>query len=275
MKQKKQGRLLDVKDANIMAYILSDLHGNLEDFKQFEKLTNIKSKLKNDEAILIINGDAVDRGKDTPELMEEIHKYKNKFGNKIIYTLGNHDLENIRIFGGYYYECTQNINPFSPYLDFDQEMYFHQFDYVLSGEMTQDDAQLFVKAPLAVRLQNKIILTHAGPSKEKFPIKDLKEEPPKGLQDLLWGRHKSFKYDEANYTNEDVKHFLEKTKSNILINGHTPVKEGYRVFGNNNIILSSSHRTPKEKKCYLEIDLNTTYETAKKLIRHCLKRLYK
>ena len=68
-------------------YVISDIHGNAERFHKM--LDEINIDFSKD--ILYINGDIVDRGKNSLKLLFEIIDLKIKYGNHVVLIKGNHE----------------------------------------------------------------------------------------------------------------------------------------------------------------------------------------
>ena len=72
-------------------FIVSDLHGNLNIYKSI--MNYLENVNKNDELILYINGDLIDRGLYSADMLLDVRKrIKAKEGFKIKYLGGNHEL---------------------------------------------------------------------------------------------------------------------------------------------------------------------------------------
>ena len=69
-------------------YIISDIHGSSKAFYRMLKKTDIDL----DRDYLIINGDIVDRGKDSLKLFYEITELRNRYGDHVVIIKGNHEL---------------------------------------------------------------------------------------------------------------------------------------------------------------------------------------
>lgn len=83
-----------IRKVDIMLYLISDIHGELDNFKQLLK------KIKFDKAQdnMIIMGDILDRGSDGVALLEYIKPYI--LDNSMELLLGNHELFAIMYLNG-------------------------------------------------------------------------------------------------------------------------------------------------------------------------------
>lgn len=178
-------------------FVLSDIHGNFELFNRM-----LKKIMINKEDLLIINGDSIDRGKDSNQIFDKINSLKNS-GVEIIHLIGNHEdmlLNYLKrkdvswLFNGGYetiksYEKNKNI--FIKHIEFIKSM------------------------PLALII-GKFLIVHAGID----PDKKLEEQE---RQDMLWIRDR--------FINVPIKH-IDKT----IIFGHSIRVNGYIEYFDNNTI---------------------------------------
>lgn len=75
-----------IRKVDIMLYLISDIHGELHDFKKLLK----KIKFDKEKDNMIIMGDILDRGPDGVALLEYIKPYI--LDNSMKLLLGNHEL---------------------------------------------------------------------------------------------------------------------------------------------------------------------------------------
>ncbi len=162
-------------------------------------------------------------------LLEEIAVLKAEFPQRVHFLLGNHELSELT---GYPIQKNrQMLN-----LLFRLGM-LHKF-----GSSTEDvrEAQLeFLRSsPLAVSLSNGIFISHSIPEKcdsGSFDAgifeREISYDAPFAEDDvfsLLWGR---------DYREENARRFADLIGAKLLINGHDPCLEGYRVANSRQIIL--------------------------------------
>jgi serine/threonine-protein phosphatase PP1 catalytic subunit len=220
------------------AMVVTDLHGNLEDFN---KVTTLWGKCLNRKCHLILTGDfihAMGRANDhSIDIIEEVQYYAAKY-DTFHPLLGNHEwatITNILIYKG---GVNQNLN---------FEQLLRETFPDAWKEKLEEYINFFQTLPVAVRTENGVFISHSGPANVQN-LDDIKNLTGNGyldnqpLYDLLWRR-------EAN--KKDVNQFLEKVDCRALVVGHTPVN-GYKLKGNL-LIVSSSYG--KGKKAYLELDL--------------------
>jgi Calcineurin-like phosphoesterase len=98
---------------------------------------------------------------------------------------------------------------------------------------------LFAVLPLAVRLSNRVFISHSLPAAKYLPDFDLAqlemEQPPASAYapggivfGLLWGR---------DTAQAHVEEFLQKVDADWLVSGHIPCDEGYALPNDRQVIL--------------------------------------
>lgn len=220
------------------AMVVTDLHGNLEDFK---KIMNMWGKCFNHQCHLILTGDfihAMGRENDhSIEIIEEVQYYTAKY-DTFHPLLGNHEWATITKILIYKGGVNQNLT-FEALL---KETFPDAWE-----EKLEEYINFFQTLPVAVRTENGVFISHAGPVNVNS-IQDIINLTRNGyldnqsLYDLLWRRDPK---------KRDVNQFLEKVDCQAMVVGHTPV-DGYKLKGNL-LILSSSYG--KGRKVYLDLDL--------------------
>jgi len=231
------------------AMVVTDLHGNLDDFK---KIMTLWGECFNRKCHLVLTGDfihAMGRENDhSIDILEEVQYYSHKYAN-FHPLLGNHEwatLTKVLIYKG---GENQNLNF--------EELLKKTFPDAWE-EKLEEYITFFQTLPVAVRTDNQIFISHAGPPKGVISLDDIINITKNGyldnqpLYELLWSRDSSKK---------DVNRFLEKVDCRAMVVGHTPV-DGYKLKGNL-LIVSSSFG--KGKKAYLELDLEKEVRTGRDL----------
>jgi hypothetical protein len=124
-----------------------------------------------------------------------------------------------------------------------------QDSYGPAAEKVREAYLPFLKScPLAVRLPGGVFVCHSAPEQvdlEPFDVTifDRELEPidwqeQGDLYRMIWGR---------DYRPENAKEFAKLLKANVLIHGHDPCPEGFRVPNDTQIILDCCG----DKACYL------------------------
>jgi serine/threonine-protein phosphatase PP1 catalytic subunit len=229
--------------------VVTDLHGNLEDFN---KIMTLWGKCFNRKCHLILTGDfihAMGRENDhSIDIIEEVQYYAAKYDN-FHPLLGNHEWATITKILIYKGGVNQNLT-FEALL---KETFPDAWD-----EKLEEYINFFQTLPVAVRTENGVFISHAGPALGVESLDHIKNITLNGyldnqpLYELLWNR---------DYNKKDVNQFLEKVNCRAMVVGHTPVN-GYKLKGNL-LILSSSFG--KGGKVYLELDLEEEIKNGKDL----------
>lgn len=224
-----------------LAIVVTDLHGNLDNFI---KIMTLWGKCFNRKCHLVLTGDFIHamghENDHSIEILEEVLYFRNKYDN-FYPLLGNHEwatLTKILIYKG---GVNQNVN-------FEQLLKRNFPDNW--EEKLEEYINFFQTLPVAVKTANQVFISHAGPPKAVDNLDDIIHLTKKGyvnnqpLYELLWSRY-------TNINQKDVDNFLDKVGCRAMVVGHTPVN-GYKLKGNL-IIVSSSFG--KGKKAYLQLDL--------------------
>ncbi len=234
------------------ALIITDLHGNLEDYNKY---MDIWKEFKDKKNHLIITGDFIHSCYQIDGSLEIIDSVKNHFENEKNFhvLLGNHEWA--QIIGESVYKGFSNQT--QDFIDLIQEKYDNNADNKMESYIN-----FFKKLAIAVKTENKVFISHAGPSqhlKNEDDIKTISENDYSHnliLYEMLWSRNMECS---RNYLNPFLKHL----KCNASIVGHTPVN-GVELQGNQ-LIVSSSFGMGK--KAYIELDLKQEINTSKDLLK--------
>ena len=222
------------------ALIITDLHGNLEDYNRYME---IWKEFKDKNHHLILTGDFIHSCYVNDGSLEIIESIKTHYENEENFhiLLGNHEWAQILDESIYKYGLNQTQD-------------FKGFVYKKYGDKTAEKMEYYKKffktLAIAVRTENKVLISHAGPSphlKSEDDIKNISNNDYSNnlvLYDMVWNRNMECS---RNYLDP----FLKYLNCNASIVGHTPV-EGVELMGNQ-LIVSSSFGT--ERKAYVELDL--------------------
>ena len=244
--------------------ISTDLHGNLDDFKQLRDI--FYKELKNNrQTYWVILGDIVHgpnylASMRDPELYgypdqsweiaSEIVDLQKKYSKKIYYVLGNHDHGHI---GG---RRTQKF--------YSDEV--EALESKLEPQQIEKMRNLFYSAFLAVVAPCGALLTHGSPDESLKNLDDLehlsftpeKNNPEQAqiLETILWH------YGQREYTTQKMLKNIKKTYPtvNMVIHGHDRDPKGYFTEGKNQlcpVIFGAS----RGNKSYIKLNLAHTYST--------------
>lgn len=238
------------------ALVITDIHGNKEDFLKYMDIWNeFKENLDNH---LILTGDFIHamglENDSSVEILEYV-KFHSENTSNFHVLLGNHEWSTIS--NELVFKAGVNQN-----LGFDS-LLREKFGELQYHEKLREYIQFFKKLPVAVRTDNRIFITHAGPATKIKSLDEIKNIDEGGynsdntkLVQLLWNRSE-------DYTQEQLNSFLDVVNCKMTIAGHTPV-DGIKLVYDNLLIVSSSYG--KGKKAYVEVDLEKSIEGTKDLL---------
>ncbi len=264
------GRLIKLKPLG-EALIVGDLHGDLESLIDILRESDFLQKMsQNSTAVLIFLGDYGDRGAYSAEVYYTVLKLKLLFPEQVILMRGNH-------------EGPEDLLA-SPH---DLPM---EFQMKFGEKWTEAYAkirELFVHLYNAVLVEERYLMIHGGLPLQANTIEDLAyahiQHPKQSLlEDMLWsdpnemikgvcasprGAGKLFG---ENVTNEVLRRF----KTKILIRGHEPCEEGFKIDHNGKVLTLFSRKGPpyfNSYGAYLDVELSEKIENAEQLIPYIHK----
>lgn len=252
---KYNGKLVELPRKG-KALIITDIHGNLTDFKKFMYIwDSLDDDIDNH---LILTGDFIHamglENDQSVEILEYV-KFKWENSNNFHILLGNHEWATI-----------SNKSLFKAGIN--QTLYFDE----LLKETFPDNyrrkldeyIEFFKKLPIAVKTANRIFISHAGPPTNLKSLDEVRRITDQGydtdnllLFQFLWNRS-------DDITEKDLQSFLETVDCKMMIVGHTPV-DGIKLMYKNQLIVSSSYG--KGKKAYVELDLEKDIQKSKDLLK--------
>ncbi len=225
--------------------VTGDMHGNLRNFEKLQRFCNLPSN----PGRFVILHELIHRELETTsdddsiELLLRAVAWKVEHPDNVFFLQSNHELAQLRG-----QEITKGGR--SVLLDFRRgvEQRF--------GEKTDDVLaalnEYIAALPLAARAENGLFVAHSLPDPlliDSFDPNILTRDlVPRDLSPggdayaLVWGRF---------HTPRDVEKFAEKVQAKVIVVGHTPQEDGYRVIGRM-IILASDHA----HGVFLPIDLS-------------------
>ncbi len=223
------------------ALIITDLHGNLEDYERYMDIWKEFKKNKNNH--LILTGDFIHSCNVDDESLEIIKSLKRHFENEKNFhiLLGNHEWAQITdesVYKGYFNQTQQF-----------EDLVYQKYGNNADNQIIQYK-KFFNKLAIAVKTDNQVLISHAGPAPhlnsedDIINISNYDYSRNLVLYEMLWNRNIECS---RNYLDPFLKHFNCKTS----IVGHTPVN-GVELNGNQ-LVVSSSFSLGK--KAYLELDL--------------------
>ncbi len=232
--------------------IITDIHGNLEDY---EKYMDIWKNFKNKNNHLILTGDFIHNCNGNDGSLEIIKSVKWHYEHEKNFhaLLGNHEWAQIT--GESVYKA--GFNQTFDFTNLVHEKYGDSADNKMESYLN-----FFKNLAIAVRTKNKVLISHAGPSKHLKSEDDIKNISNKDYSDnmvlyeMLWNRNYELS---RNY----LEPFLKHLHCNTSIVGHTPVN-GIELNGNQ-LVVSSSFGMGE--KAYVELDLEAEINNGKDLLK--------
>jgi diadenosine tetraphosphatase ApaH/serine/threonine PP2A family protein phosphatase len=248
------------------ALVVGDLHGDLESLISILQSSGFTRKIAaSKDATLIFLGDYGDRGAHSAEVYYTILKLKLAFPEQVILLRGNHEgPEDLMV---------------SPH---DLPMQF-QFRFKENWTVAYSKVrELFAYLYNAVLVEERCLMVHGGLSPNINSSRDLANanmtHPEKEfLEDLLWSDPndmvKEVLYSPRGagklFGKSVTEKVLRKLNVNVLIRGHEPCQEGFKINHDGKVLtLFSRKGVPyfNEYGAYLQLPLSEKFENAKQLI---------
>jgi protein phosphatase len=264
------GRFINLKPQG-EALVIGDLHGDLESLIQILNESRFLQKMKqNTDAVLIFLGDYGDRGEYSKEVYYTVLKLKLLFPKQVVLMRGNHE-------GPEDLMASPHDLPLEFQIKFGEKW----------EEAYSKIRELFACLYNAVLVRERYLMIHGGLPTQAKTIEDLAYantlHPKESfLEDMLWsdpneivkgtcasprGAGRLFG---ENITNQMLRRFGIR----ILIRGHEPCEEGFRINHKGKVLTLFSRKGPpyfNTYGAYLTLKLSEKPENAEQLIP-CLHR---
>ena len=226
--------------------VVGDLHGNLANY---EKIVGVADLARHPDRHLILHELVHDNRRREPDrcgsfgLVERAAALKIEFPDRVHLLLGNHELAELlgipvltegRMLNAFFALGLQNA-------------YGGRQDEVRKG------FKQFVRSwPIAAKTLTGVFISHSSPEMANIngmdlsfflrPLHDEEYAKKRSVYNLLWGR---------DYSQQTADAFAASVGAEVLVVGHQPCPEGYRVPNTRHIILDSMH----DQGCYLLLPL--------------------
>jgi protein phosphatase len=260
------GRLVNLKSKG-EAIVVGDLHGDLESLFKILKATKfIEKTRRGEECHLIFLGDYGDRGIYSPEVYYVVLKLKRAFPENVVLMRGNHEGPDDLL--AYPHDLPNHL-----YMKFGEN----------SSKAYAGLRKLFDSLHNAVVIEKRYILLHGGVPTQAKTVDDLafaheKHPLETHLEEILWsdpweglrGVRASPRGAGRLFGESETKTFLRMLDVKILIRGHEPCANGFKINHNGKVLtLFSRKGSPyfNEKGAYLQLDLGSVVEKAFELER--------
>eukprot|EP01102_Stenamoeba_stenopodia_P010319 TRINITY_DN3098_c0_g1_i3.p1 TRINITY_DN3098_c0_g1~~TRINITY_DN3098_c0_g1_i3.p1 ORF type:complete len:506 (-),score=103.62 TRINITY_DN3098_c0_g1_i3:32-1462(-) len=216
---KKTPTLIDIQfQPNEQFTVCGDTHGQYYDLLNIFKLTGLPSTSNP----ILFNGDFVDRGSFSAEVILTLFAFKLLLPNHFHLTRGNHEGKSMNRIYGFEGEIKAK---------------YGELSYKLFAEV-------FCCLPLAAVINSKVLVVHGGLfSKDGVTLDDIRkinrfcEPPDEGLMtDILWsdpqptpGRAPSKRGVGVSFGEDVTRRFLAENSLELLIRSHEVRDEGYQI----------------------------------------------
>lgn len=265
-----EGRLVKVK-ASGEVIVISDLHGNLESLVYMLKASRFAEKATQDKEILLIFlGDYGDRGPYSPEVYYLVLKLKQLFPEKIVLMRGNHEGPDDLL--AYPHDLSENLRT-----RFGEE-----------GAVVYSKIRALFPYLYNVVVVDKIcVMVHGGvpssaSSPEDLKYAHFKHPKERHLEEILWsdpdetirGTYPSPRGAGRLFGEDVTQKFLGMLNVKMLIRGHEPSQNGFKISHNGKILtLFSRKGSPyfNSSAAYLQFDLTFQPQNAYELIPYIHK----
>jgi protein phosphatase len=264
------GRLVKLNSAGI-ALIVGDLHGDLESMIDIFNESKFLKKLdQTDDAVLIFLGDYGDRGAYSAEVYYTVLKLKLLYPKQVVLMRGNHE-------GPDDLMVDPHDIPSQLQIRFGEKW----------AETYAGIRKLFACLYNAVVVEERYLMIHGGLPPKIEKIEDLAyahlTHPKQNfLEDMLWSDPNEIVKETCvsprgagKLFGENVtRRVLERLGVKILIRGHEPCQEGFKIDHNGKVLTLFSRKGPpyfNAYGAYLDMDLSKKLENAQQLVQYIHK----
>ena len=259
------GRLVKLEPVG-EAVVVGDLHGDLESLISILKSSVLMQRMaRSKDSTLIFLGDYGDRGAYSAEVYYTILKLKLTFPEQVILMRGNH-------------EGPEDLLA-SPH---DLPIQFqHRFKEKWAVAYAKTRA-LWAFLYNAVLVEERYLMVHGGLPSNISSIQDLARAhithpEQEFLEDLLWSDPSDAVQDVYPsprgagklFSKKVTENALKKVNAKILIRGHEPCEEGFKINHDGKVLtLFSRKGSPyfNEHGAYLDLPLSERFESAEQLL---------
>lgn len=259
------GRLVRLKPCG-EALIIGDLHGDLESLIDISKESHFMERLRESaDTVLIFLGDYGDRGAYSAEIYYVVLKLKLLFPDQVVLMRGNH-------------EGPEDLLP-DPY---DLPCQFQTRFGEKWNEAHRRIRKLFTCLYNAVLIKERYLLVHGGVPAQANTIENLAFahilHPRKRLlEDMLWSdpSETDKKVEESprgagkRFGESVTENVLKKFGVKILIRGHEPCQDGFKIDHSGRVLTLFSAKGPpyfNDHGAYLDVRLSERLDNAEQLI---------
>ena len=253
------------------ALVIGDLHGDLQSLITIMEKSNFASRLQqNKDASLIFLGDYGDRGANSIEVYNTVLTLKLAFSSQVILLRGNH-------------EGPTDLLASPHDLPAQLQLRFKEKGVPVYSHMRE----LFETLYTAVYVEERYLMVHGGLPPKIRSLQEIadadKLHPEKTyLEDLLWsdpdetiqGTYPSPRGAGNLFGKAVTNEALEKLGAKVLIRGHEPCPEGFKINHEGKVLTLFSRKGPpyfNKEGAYLDLPLSKKPENANQLVRYIHK----
>ena len=253
------------------ALIIGDLHGDLESLIEILNRSGFLQKMRqNHDALMIFLGDYGDRGSHSVEVYYTILRLKLFFPEQIILMRGNH-------------EGPEDLLAYPHDLPFQFQMRFGEEWRTAYNEIRK----LFECLYNAVLVEERYLMIHGGLPPQAKTLEDLAYAHARHpnidlLEDMLWsdpnemieGVRESPRGAGKLFGENITKEVLKRFNVEILIRGHEPCKEGFKINHKGKVLTLFSRKGPPYYNlygAYLTLELSKRFQNAEQMATYIHK----
>lgn len=264
------GRLVKLNSAG-SALIVGDLHGDLESMIDiFNESKFLKRLDQTDDAVLIFLGDYGDRGSYSAEVYYTVLKLKLLYPKQVVLMRGNHE-------GPDDLMADPHDIPSQFQIRFGEkwaETYagIHKLFACLYNAMVVEERYLMIHGGLPPKIEKieDLAYAHLTHPKQNFLENMLWSDPNEMVKETSTSPRGAGKLFGENVT----RRVLERLDVKILIRGHEPCQEGFKIDHNGKVLTLFSRKGPpyfNAYGAYLDMDLSKKLENAEQLVQYIHK----
>ena len=260
------GRLVSIPPAG-EAIVVGDIHGDLQSLKYILEHSRFLERAKNENVYTVFLGDYGDRGAYSSEVYYVVLKLKEFFPERVVLMRGNHEGPDDLL--AYPHDL-----PIQLHRKFGEE----------SPDVYKELRRLFDRLYTVVLVEDRYVMLHGGVPSQASTMEDLayahaKHPSERHLEEILWsdpyegieGSYASPRGAGRFFGRGVTDKLLKILHVKVLIRGHEPSDEGFKLNHGGKVLTLFSRRGPPYNNthgAYLRLELSKEVEDAKQLIGH-------
>jgi len=247
------------------AAVVGDVHGDLQSLMYILKHSGFVEKAEKDENVFIVLlGDYGDRGAYSPEVYYVVLKLKQLFPDRVVLMRGNHEGPDDLL-----------AHPH------DLPIHLRRKFGEASSDVYKELRKFFDRLYNVVLIENRCIMLHGGVPSQASKIEDLayahvKHPSERHLEEILWsdpyegikGTYPSPRGAGRLFGEDVTDKLLKMLHVRVLIRGHEPSDEGFKINHNGKVLTLFSRKGPPYHNsygAYMQLSLSEEVEDARQL----------